>query len=340
MSSQWECLSFTLSRPHTLFFFSISLKTRQRQPFSSRFLADFAIGVHLPGCSPGLISIGMAAATSKPEMPTFSYAQAAKGISTASTTSQPSKPTSIDQNKGARYDEMNSSHQPSASVSTLPAETEVGGDSESSETSEELEPKSPSDETQQPVTVTDSSKQEASGPSSPTSGTASTSTLPKDDDISSTINEISDTVWDRQSQASGPNEKTSVSGEGQKDSSSTTASENSFAPRELKAAPIPVVNVWQQRKEAQEAKAKATAAALKSVPPNNLSPKTAPGKPSNGVSHPPPADHNDSKAAGKKKPAELPNDGATFQGKDRKRADIGKGKDESELSLAILLLIH
>jgi hypothetical protein len=92
-----------------------------------------------------------------------------------------------------------------------------------------------------------------------------------------------------------------------------------------------VVNAWQQRKEAQEAKAKATAAALESVPPNNLSPKTAPGKPSNGVSHPL-ADHNDgSKAASKKKPSELTNDGATSQGKDRKRANIEKGKDESEL---------
>ena len=117
---------YSLLSSHTLF--SISFKPGRGSP--SR--ADFAIGIHLqlPGCSSSLISIGMAAATSKSEMPPFSYAQAAKGISTASTTSQPSKPTSVDQSKGVRYD-----HQASANVSTLPAETEVGGDSESSEIS-------------------------------------------------------------------------------------------------------------------------------------------------------------------------------------------------------------
>jgi la-related protein 1 len=279
----------------------------------------------------------MAAATGKPEMPTFSYAQAAKGISTASTTSLPSKPASIDQSKGVRYDETNnSSHQPSANVSALPVETEVGSDPESSEISGDPETQSPNGETQQPVTVTNSSMQETSGTSSPIDGTASTSTLPKDDDISA-VNGISDAAWDGQSQASGPNERTSLSEDGKKDSSSNTVSERSFGPRELKAAPIPVVNIWQQRKEAQEAKAKATAAALKSVASNNLSPKTTPGKPPNGVSHPP-ADNNDGlKTAGKKKPVEPPSDGAASQGKDRKRADTGKGKDESELSWTVLL---
>jgi len=100
--------------------------------------------------------------------------------------------------------------------------------------------------------------------SSPSFGAASTSTLSKAEDISITPNETSDN-WDKQPQISTSIEKaTQTTGaskgpdteeDGENQSVSKTPSE-----KELKAAPIPTVNFWEARKEAQEAKAKALAA--------------------------------------------------------------------------------
>jgi la-related protein 1 len=103
-----------------------------------------------------------------------------------------------------------------------------------------------------------------SGTSSPSFGAASTSTLSKEEDISITPNEASDN-WDKQSQVSTSVEKSAQTTVGNKvpdaeDDWEKEAVSKTPSEKELKAAPIPAVNFWQARKEAQEAKAKALAA--------------------------------------------------------------------------------
>lgn len=103
----------------------------------------------------------------------------------------------------------------------------------------------------------------ASTPSSPSYGTASTSTLPKEDETLSAANGSSDSTWDKQSQGSrngqsasnGP--KSNEKNESDKEQSTIpTWDEESPAPASLKEAPPPAVNFWQHRKELQDAKAK------------------------------------------------------------------------------------
>lgn len=103
----------------------------------------------------------------------------------------------------------------------------------------------------------------ASTPSSPSYGTASTSTLPKEDETLSAANGSSDSTWDKQSQGSrngqnaqnGP--KSNEKNEGDKEQSTIpTWDEESPALASLKEAPPPAVNIWQHRKELQDAKAK------------------------------------------------------------------------------------
>ncbi len=98
-----------------------------------------------------------------------------------------------------------------------------------------------------------------STPSSPSLGTASTSTLPKEEELSSTSNAVSDTTWDKQSQSSNtaekPNETEVASWE--KDEGKAWDS-NTTLPKALQPAPPPAINPWQKMKEEREAKAKAS----------------------------------------------------------------------------------
>ncbi|KAL1961489.1 hypothetical protein VTN77DRAFT_1827 [Rasamsonia byssochlamydoides] len=252
----------------------------------------------------------MAATTSKPEMPAFSYAQAAKGLSTASASQQPAK-SSTEQT--AREESSNSS---AAGGSANPASTQNEAPREGDKGELGADPESKS-------ATTGSSKNVVSGTSSPSIGTASTSTLPKEDDISTIPNGTSDTTstWDKQSQASVPTEKPNAAGEAKKEESSNSSSEKAAPPKELKAAPIPAVNVWQQRKEAQEAKAKANAAALKSAAANAS--KLAPAKPATAGPQAPGDSQDASKAGAKKKMA----DGQP-EGKDRRKGDAAKARED------------
>lgn len=82
-----------------------------------------------------------------------------------------------------------------------------------------------------------------------------------------TMNASSDSTWDKQSQTSHSPEKTPipVETEKQRENEDDTEKEQSgekdvVQPVVLKPAPPPTLNVWQQRKEAQEAKAKANSA--------------------------------------------------------------------------------
>lgn len=257
----------------------------------------------------------MAALTSKVEMPSFSYAQAAKGLSAAASSPQPAKsPTDI---AGTTIDDE-LSHAEVSEASSNKTPTETSKDSDKVEAAADPESKS---------TTTGSSKNAVSGMSSPSFGTASTSTLPKEDDISVIPNGTSDSTWDKQSQASVPVDNKSSIAEDPKKEESTDTTEKS-TPKELKAAPIPTVNIWQQRIEALEAKGKAHAPALKPVSPNTS--KLSNTKPM-AASSLPGADNTEvSKAGHKKKVAESSSESTVPQGKDRKRADGGKARDDSK----------
>ena len=98
----------------------------------------------------------------------------------------------------------------------------------------------------------------ASVPSSPEYGTTSTSTLPKEEDIFSTGNGSSDSTWEKQSQSSQNGCKNDEKPHTEKEpNTNMTWEEEAPIPSALKEAPPPILNIWQQRKEAQEAKAKA-----------------------------------------------------------------------------------
>jgi la-related protein 1 len=260
----------------------------------------------------------MAATTTKPEMPAFSYAQAAKGLSTTATSQQPAKSSTDQAAIVSHREESNNSPAADESANSSSTQTEVAV--EKGELGPDSESKS---------ATTASSKNVVSGTSSPSFGTASTSTLPKEDDISVIPNGTSDSTWDKQSQASVPLEKPNAAGEVKKEEASNPPSEKSAPVKELKAAPIPAVNVWQQRKEAQEAKAKANAAALKSVAANAS--KLAPVKPAN-VGQQTSGDIQDpSKPGSKKKTADGQTDATGSQGKDRRRADTAKSREDGKL---------
>jgi len=220
----------------------------------------------------------MSAVTGKPAVeltspaPTFSYAQAAKGRSSSgpatiqggkvasghgTTTKEPSPPTITD-------------------LTPLPAvpdptkidiETPGGNPTGEGLTNESVPKEQRSDLSRSKATspspqreITAQSQVLSSTPSSPSFGAASTSTLPKEDDLSSTPNASSDSTWDKQSQTSHSPEKAGPQGEGDKENEKEKGHswEKEIAkPASLKPAPPPALNIWQQRREAQEAKAKA-----------------------------------------------------------------------------------
>lgn len=248
----------------------------------------------------------MSAATGKTEMPAFSYAQAAKGL--------PTPPSSV---------KTTSESVPGPEQAVAAATPEATAETQTSSLDTSHEPEKSSDavtgETEHTSTGNTQSavagaKPAVSGMSSP-----STSTLPKDDEVSSTRNGSSVSTWDKQSQASVADKANGAAEEGKGSKSGASSEKGAPAgPKELKAAPIPTVNIWQQRKEAQEAKAKAMAAFKPAATgPRSASPKSAPGGVLESSSEP-------SKMPPKKKAAENTAEGA----KDRKKSDAGKGRDE------------
>ena len=94
-----------------------------------------------------------------------------------------------------------------------------------------------------------------STPSSPEYGTASVSTLPKEEDISTTQNGSSEFAWEKVSQSSQSGTKDGESGK--RDIDTASWADESSASVSLRDAPPPAVNFWEQRKEQLQAKAKA-----------------------------------------------------------------------------------
>lgn len=218
----------------------------------------------------------MMSSTTSPALPAFSYAQAAKGLAPSasapsnagnasntpsvsssgerkSSSSEPVKLDLISKASNPQDDDLN--HPPAgkithtvreiASTASEPAKENVHDGKACGSSTEET-------------------KVNVSGTSSPSFGAASTSTLSKEEDMSIAANETSDN-WVKQSQAYTSTEKSTqttstskspdIEDDWEKEQASKPASD-----RELKAAPIPPVNFWQARQEAQEAKAKALAA--------------------------------------------------------------------------------
>ncbi|KAE8349212.1 hypothetical protein BDV28DRAFT_66548 [Aspergillus coremiiformis] len=229
---------------------------------------------------------------------TFSYAQAAKGIAP----SQPSAKTA-GPNQASKPEEQNATTTPEVE-NTVTSNTEAIQETEKAPANSDKELES---------IIAENSKPNVSGTSSPSVDTSSTSTLPKDDEGSNTPNGTSESTWDKQSQASGT-DKQSNGTENAKEKSAEK--EKSEPPKELKAAPLPAVNIWQQRKEAQEAKAKSVAA----TKPAGPAAKTGTSKTTSAASSVSgDVQQDQSKAGSKKKGADI--EGA----KDRKT----KGRDDT-----------
>ncbi|CAG7939727.1 unnamed protein product [Penicillium nalgiovense] len=230
-------------------------------------------------------------------MSTFSYAQAAKG---ASGTPTPSKTPSESEKPDSKPEEL-------IVAETTTNEAPAPAESEPIQKPEVVEENKDDDFTT--VTSKHAAKTKAinSRTSSPSVRTGSKSRKSKEDD-SNTSNGNADAT-EKQAPSEGQTEKAEGAAE-----KSTEKSEDpektASSPKELKAAPLPSVNIWQQRREAQDAKVKAAPKSTSTSKPASKAASTADET------------QQDSKAGSKKKGA----DGAQEGAKDRKKTD-GKGRD-------------
>ena len=219
----------------------------------------------------------MSATTQKPigelsqPAPAFSYAQAAKGV-------YPSIPSPGDSSKALSESAGTNPRRtsiPDPKSTSMASDRPVakrtaseGRESRGGELENAIEPAAvPSNDPETVTLKAAPTGQSQSGgpdraatstPSSPGFGTASTSTLPKEDDLFSTPNGSSDSTWEKQSQTSQNGIKNGEKADAEKEQNAdNTWDEEPQPPVSLKEAPPPAINFWQQRIEAQDAKAKA-----------------------------------------------------------------------------------
>lgn len=185
----------------------------------------------------------------------FSYAQAAKGIS-ATPGSSASKASS----SGAVTPAKDSQ---SASTSTA-AVMSWAEDAEGNDPHSQKIPSSSDARTQSTKPSETPSELTATALSSPEMGASTASTVTKDDDVSSIPNTSSDSTWENKSQASTSVDKSTELSE--KSSQKGKGKKRDQAPaKPLQEAPLPAVNIWQQRAELRQKPAKPVAA----VTPSN-----------------------------------------------------------------------
>lgn len=198
-----------------------------------------------------------------PPAQAFSYAQAAKGRSpSASATLQPRK-SSLDISSSS----SSTSLRQSAEARGMPSEMKVRRASEgqiSVENLIEAVVKSEADLTAERSTKLNTTQQilqqapgaavsgslvkpAHSSPSSPSFGTTSISTLPKEEDVFATPNGSSESTWDKISQSSQNGEKFSSKPDADEVESKVASWEHVPAVAQLKEAPAPTFNVWQKR---------------------------------------------------------------------------------------------
>lgn len=207
-----------------------------------------------------------------PALPPFSYAQAAKGMSLPPTTNQTPPEPQVPQDDASSTAPKVSSAEPTALelASTSPesapaAKEQVAREEQGLEHSlSDVATEATSKSREQSVKRNHSAGREPSSiqaSSSPDSGPTSTQPTSTSDEASSTLRGSSDSTWDEQSQTSNFLEKPTLNHEDDKELDQEQKSKgkqpDSVTEPELKAAPIPVVNVWQERQKAQEAKAQA-----------------------------------------------------------------------------------
>ncbi|KAF9740639.1 HTH La-type RNA-binding protein [Paraphaeosphaeria minitans] len=181
----------------------------------------------------------------------FSYAQAAKGLVAA-----PGSSTSKASSSGA-VTPAKDSQSASTSAATVMSWAE---DAEGNESRPENTEGSNESRTLNTKSAAAPSELTAAALASPEIGASTASTVTKDDDVSSIPNTSSDSTWENKSQASTsvdkstePSEKSSQKGKGKKREQAPA--------KPLQEAPLPAVNVWQQRAELRKPAKPATAAA-------------------------------------------------------------------------------
>ncbi|USP74410.1 hypothetical protein yc1106_01684 [Curvularia clavata] len=181
---------------------------------------------------------------------TFSYAQAAKGISTPTTASKPTS-GSATPSKDASSAPVPDTH---ASPANWAEDVEAESRSEQPAAVREVRAEQPASD------ITKSSQPvDASNVSSPDLGASSSSTVTKDDDVSSVPNTASEsTTWDNKSQASTSVDKSVEPVE--KTSDKVKKGKNAVA-KALHEAPVPTVNPWKIRADEMKSKAQKAAPA-------------------------------------------------------------------------------
>lgn len=241
-------------------------------------------------------------------MSTFSYAQAAKGTSgTPAPSKTPSEPEKIETPPVEQ-----TTTETTTETAPAPAESEPTQQTEKPVVVEEEK-----DDDFTTVTSKHAAKSKAlnSRTSSPNVRTGSKARKNKDEDSSNTANGTADAT-EKQASTDGQTEKTE--GAAEKSTEKTDDSEKDTPPKELKAAPLPSVNIWQQRREAQDLK--------KTVPTKSAAPNKAASTKAASTAD---ESQQDSSKATKKKGA----DGASEGTKERKKTEGGKARDAGKKSL-------
>ncbi|KAL3420715.1 La domain-containing protein [Phlyctema vagabunda] len=215
---------------------------------------------------------------------TFSYAQAAKGRAAAAAAAANAAIHSSQGTSGVSTprDTNSATNTPSASVNgahgSENGDHSVNGSYDSAGRTSALD--GGIESASKSTTLVDAN----SSPASPSFGTASTSTLPKEDDLALTTPAHTGSVWDkvdRRSHATN-GEKSSEANDSKKgrnkgrkkekaeaaEREKTEAAEKEAAKPEipLVAAPLPSVNIWQQRMAVQPSKAKSSSPVVVDAP--------------------------------------------------------------------------
>jgi la-related protein 1 len=174
---------------------------------------------------------------------TFSYAQAAKGMSTPVAQSKPTSGAATPA-KDAAPATVNGSL---GSVPSWADDAESDSATEQANPVREAQPQASSTSAQPAHSV------ETSSISSPDLGASasSASTVTKDDDVSSLPNASSESTWDNKSQASTSVDKSAEPVE--KTSEKVKKGKNTVV-KPLQEAPLPAVNIWKKRADEQKSK--------------------------------------------------------------------------------------
>jgi len=265
-------------------------------------------------------------------IPAFSYAQAAKGRSPSVPSPLPAgkarsdsaeadgERASSSETRNPNADSSTTSTKRTASEGRAPQgkDLRAGEEGRPALTSDTKDSTVADSDLEKPA-VAGQSQPVASTPSSPEYGTTSTSTLPKEEDLFSTMNGSSDSTSDKQSQTSqnGSKSREKVVGEKEQDISAPSWDEEvSVHTPALKEAPPPPVNFWTQRSEKAKSKASTTVQPPKPVTSANGSAATN-GLPKNGETVIEPKTQD-----GRKKSKTAP-------GPAEDRSTLGAGKDGS-----------